>query len=384
MVRAVLAPYGLRGAAETHQIRAFRSLGARLRLARARRRLRPAGGHRRELSPPARSVHRRHCAPEHRRRPSGQRPQTDLQEGTIRWTCTPRSPARPCCCASKRRRRWPWPPASTAAHGGSWALFALLLLAPDLSALGYLAGPAAGAACYNAAHTYLVPAALGAVGLADRARATAPAGADLGGAHRPGSPARLRPEVPRRLQTHTRLDGVGMADREAAPVAERGDCTHALVNARASSAHRLGVVEELRNMIHVSSGSRSRSPFSPLSLRIMSRADLMHPGQLLRRGGRLHQRPLPRRLLPRHATSLRYPGHPALPLVGHSRGCGPRGEADARTSRYPLPAGLPSASTHVYWRYGSHPTRLARGSTSPLSTPTSLRYGRSPSEGEYR
>ena len=29
-----------------------------------------------------------------------------------------------------------------------------------------------------------------------------------------------------------------------------------------------------RNMIHVSSGSRSRSPFSPLSLRMMSRADL--------------------------------------------------------------------------------------------------------------
>src|ERR1019366_10756746 len=29
----------------------------------------------------------------------------------------------------------------------------------------------------------------------------------------------------------------------------------------------------LRNMIQVSSGSRSRSPFSPLSLRIMSRAD---------------------------------------------------------------------------------------------------------------
>src|SRR5437016_11367913 len=30
----------------------------------------------------------------------------------------------------------------------------------------------------------------------------------------------------------------------------------------------------LRNMIHVSSGSRSRSPFKPLSLRMMSRADL--------------------------------------------------------------------------------------------------------------
>src|SRR5262245_1728173 len=31
----------------------------------------------------------------------------------------------------------------------------------------------------------------------------------------------------------------------------------------------------LRNMIHVSIGRRSRSPLSPLSLRMMSRADLM-------------------------------------------------------------------------------------------------------------
>jgi len=51
-------------------------------------------------------------------------------------------------------------------RGGSWALFAALLLAPDLSMLGYRAGPVAGAACYNAAHTYLVPIALGVVGLA--------------------------------------------------------------------------------------------------------------------------------------------------------------------------------------------------------------------------
>src|SRR5579884_2793282 len=49
--------------------------------------------------------------------------------------------------------------------GGNWLLFALLLLAPDLSALGYLAGPRLGAVCYNLAHTYLAPAILGAVGL---------------------------------------------------------------------------------------------------------------------------------------------------------------------------------------------------------------------------
>ncbi len=35
-------------------------------------------------------------------------------------------------------------------HGGGWLIFALLILAPDLSMLGYLAGPRAGAAIYNA------------------------------------------------------------------------------------------------------------------------------------------------------------------------------------------------------------------------------------------
>lgn len=50
-------------------------------------------------------------------------------------------------------------------RGGGWLLFALLFLAPDLSALGYLAEPALGAACYNAAHTYLVPVVLGTGGL---------------------------------------------------------------------------------------------------------------------------------------------------------------------------------------------------------------------------
>jgi hypothetical protein len=39
-------------------------------------------------------------------------------------------------------------------HAGfSWPLFALLFLAPDLSMLGYLIGPRAGAAVYNVAHT---------------------------------------------------------------------------------------------------------------------------------------------------------------------------------------------------------------------------------------
>ena len=49
--------------------------------------------------------------------------------------------------------------------GGSWWLFALLLLAPDVSMVGYLAGPRIGAVAYNAFHSYPLPAALGFVGL---------------------------------------------------------------------------------------------------------------------------------------------------------------------------------------------------------------------------
>lgn len=44
--------------------------------------------------------------------------------------------------------------------GTSWWLFAAMWLAPDLSMLGYLAGPCWGARIYNAVHTYVTPAAL--------------------------------------------------------------------------------------------------------------------------------------------------------------------------------------------------------------------------------
>lgn len=44
--------------------------------------------------------------------------------------------------------------------GHSWLLLATLFLAPDLSFLGYLAGPRAGALAYNLAHSYLGPAVL--------------------------------------------------------------------------------------------------------------------------------------------------------------------------------------------------------------------------------
>ena len=45
----------------------------------------------------------------------------------------------------------------------SWLLFAALLFAPDLAVLGYLAGPRAGAAAYNAVHTTAAPVALAAL-----------------------------------------------------------------------------------------------------------------------------------------------------------------------------------------------------------------------------
>lgn len=52
-----------------------------------------------------------------------------------------------------------------AQNGGDWLLFALLLLAPDLSALGYLAGTKVGASTYNLFHTYLLPGSLALFGV---------------------------------------------------------------------------------------------------------------------------------------------------------------------------------------------------------------------------
>jgi Domain of unknown function (DUF4260) len=46
-----------------------------------------------------------------------------------------------------------------AVWGGSWWIYAVLFLAPDLSFAGYLAGPWPGAIVYNAAHSYLAPMA---------------------------------------------------------------------------------------------------------------------------------------------------------------------------------------------------------------------------------
>jgi hypothetical protein len=51
-----------------------------------------------------------------------------------------------------------------AVTGGRWIHLAMLILVPDLSILGYLAGPQKGAAIYNVAHTYTFPGLLGVSG----------------------------------------------------------------------------------------------------------------------------------------------------------------------------------------------------------------------------
>ena len=53
-----------------------------------------------------------------------------------------------------------------AVWGGSWWVYAILFLAPDLSFAAYLAGPRFGAVIYNAAHSYLAPMALNVTGFA--------------------------------------------------------------------------------------------------------------------------------------------------------------------------------------------------------------------------
>jgi hypothetical protein len=49
--------------------------------------------------------------------------------------------------------------------GAGWGLFAACFLVPDLAFLGYLAGPRVGAAAYNATHSYVGAALLGALGV---------------------------------------------------------------------------------------------------------------------------------------------------------------------------------------------------------------------------
>lgn len=48
---------------------------------------------------------------------------------------------------------------------GSWLLFVVLILAPDLFMLGYLRGPRLGGAIYNLGHTWLLPGILATAGI---------------------------------------------------------------------------------------------------------------------------------------------------------------------------------------------------------------------------
>src|SRR6516225_2176330 len=52
-----------------------------------------------------------------------------------------------------------------AKFGDGWAIFALFFLTPDLSFLGYLAGPRFGAVSYNCAHSYIGALAVLAAGV---------------------------------------------------------------------------------------------------------------------------------------------------------------------------------------------------------------------------
>lgn len=103
-----------------------------------------------------------------------------------------------------------------AGFGGPLWLFALLLLAPDLSMLAYLAGPRVGSYGYNLAHTYVAPLSLAGAGLALAAPPavlvalvwTAHVGMDRAAGYGLKHASGFR---------HTHLDG-GEVTREAAPV----------------------------------------------------------------------------------------------------------------------------------------------------------------------
>jgi len=60
--------------------------------------------------------------------------------------------------------------------GAGWGAFALFVLVPDLSLLGYLAGPRTGATLYNLSHSYLGPLGLAALGALAAVPVALPAG----------------------------------------------------------------------------------------------------------------------------------------------------------------------------------------------------------------
>src|SRR5947208_2970165 len=52
-------------------------------------------------------------------------------------------------------------------QGGNWLMFALLLLAPDLSMIGYVRNPRVGSITYDVVHFYALPAVLLALSVAN-------------------------------------------------------------------------------------------------------------------------------------------------------------------------------------------------------------------------
>ena len=73
--------------------------------------------------------------------------------GSVRWILRAEGAASLLVCCS-----------FYALTGFGWGYFALLFLVPDLSMLGYLRGPRAGAIAYNIAHTSALPIVLGVTG----------------------------------------------------------------------------------------------------------------------------------------------------------------------------------------------------------------------------
>jgi hypothetical protein len=84
---------------------------------------------------------------------------------------------------------------------GSWQLFVLLILAPDLAMLGYLAGPVAGAIVYNAFHVLVWPVILFFAGLYAGGAILMQVAA-IWIAHIAMDRARLRPQAAERLHRH--------------------------------------------------------------------------------------------------------------------------------------------------------------------------------------
>lgn len=91
--------------------------------------------------------------------------------------------------------------AAYAMSGGSWVLFIVLLLAPDLAMLGYAVNVRVGALTYNSVHNYLLPALLLALGYVLNAFGDANR-ADLVRAYWHGPHSRLWAEVPDRVQRY--------------------------------------------------------------------------------------------------------------------------------------------------------------------------------------